>query len=73
MGIDPNVVTENLIGGNESENLIDTTITEDDMIDAEGLAPVTEEQTVFEEVDVAGRFFNKPKKPKEPKPTIASC
>ena len=63
MAIDPNIVTENLIGSNESENPIDTTITENDMMGAEELNPIPEEQPVFEEVEVAGRFTPKPKKP----------
>ena len=63
MAIDPNIVTENLIGGNESENPIDTTITENDMMGAEELNPIPEEQPVFEEVEVAGRYTPKPKKP----------
>ena len=61
MAIDPNIVTENLIGSNESENPIDTTITEKDMMGAEELNPIPEEQPVFEEVEVAGRFTPKPK------------
>ena len=59
MAIDPNVVTENLIGGNESENPMDTTITENDMLGANELNPMPEDQPAFEETEVAGKWWPK--------------
>ena len=62
MATDPNIVTENLIGGDESENLMDATLTEDEVAQDE-LLKINKEQPVFEEVEVAGRFTPKSKRP----------